>query len=606
MSPGPDTVIQSAMDRRNLPALFAALPLLKQLEPSAISELADEIEWFSLPGSATLYCAGQAVDGLYVIVNGAFGIYVGRPGEGSTCVGQLCAGQLAGQMEVISGNTRSTTLVALRDSEVARLSCATFEKLARQHPQTLRYIATTLAERIDVLQQPQLRPAVTPKTFAVVPLHADSPAQELAGELVAALRRFGRCELISSAHAAERTTHWFHRLERANDFVVYLADSSPGSWTRLCLRQADRQLLVADGSDRPRAWSALNCAEGRAAGTRSAEILLLHRSGRPARDGATWLEMQPCHRLHHVRDAKDVARAARLVTGRAVGLVLSGGGARGFAHIGVLRALREAGIAVDSVGATSIGAVIGAGWAAGWDYRETVERMRNSFVTHNPLRDYTLPLISLVAGRKVCRLLREAFGEAEIEDLRLPFYCVSASLTSGTLSVHRRGKLWLWVRASLAIPGVLPPVFTGRQAYVDGATLNNLPVDVMREDHSGPIIAVDVGAQRGFECDLEMTETPPLWAIRRLRQRPQRRVNIMQILLRSGMLNSAATSVAQRELADVLLKPPLEKIDLLDWSAFERTIQIGYQHAMEVLETQSAKLTGAPAQTPAAAGKVHT
>jgi NTE family protein len=265
MSPGPDTMIQSAMDRRNLPALFAALPLLKQLDADSIGELANEIEWFSMPGGATLYSAGQAADGLYVIINGAFGIYVAQPGGGSAYIGQLCGGQIAGQMEVISGNARSSTLVALRDSEVARLSCATFDELVRKHPQTLRYIASTLADRVDTLQHAQRQAAVVPKTFAVVPLDSGVAAQEFGAELVACLRLFGRSELILSSNASERTTHWFHRLERGNDFVVYVTDPEPNNWTRLCLRQADRLLLVAAGTSQPRAWRALTCGDNRSA-----------------------------------------------------------------------------------------------------------------------------------------------------------------------------------------------------------------------------------------------------------------------------------------------------------------------------------------------------
>jgi NTE family protein len=297
--------------------------------------------------------------------------------------------------------------------------------------------------------------------------------------------------------------------------------------------------------------------------------------------------------LHHVHGPADIARVARLLTGRSVGLVLSGGGARGFAHIGVLRALREANIPVDSIGATSIGAIIGAGWAAGWDYEEMVERIRRTFVSSNPLSDYTLPIISLVAGRKVSRLLRQEFGETDIEDLRLPFYCVSANLTNGQLAVHRRGKVWLWLRASIAIPGVLPPVCTEKQAYVDGATLNNLPVDVMREGFRGPIIAVDAGGERGFSSELDMTELPPIWKIRSLLRHMRPSANIMRILLRAGMLNSAATSIAQRELADLLLRPPLEGVDLLDWRAFDRAIDIGYRYAAQALESQGSRLYAA-------------
>ena len=518
MSPGSDTMLMSAMDRRNLLALFAALPLLKGLDAKSMGEIADHIQWFSVPSGGVLYSSGETADGLYHIINGAFGIYTAQPGGGSRYIGKLSAGQTAGDMEVICGTVRSSTLIALRDSEVARVPSAAFERLIVKHPPALRYVAKGLAEQVDSLQQANRRSISTPKTFAVVPHDASPDAAKFGADLLACLKSFGRAELVSSARASERTSHWFHRLERGNEFVVYLADAQPSHWTRLCARRADVVLLVAAADLEPAHWAALDAKEELAAGA-AAEIVLVHRAGRGSFKARDWLRARPCRRLHHVREAGDVARVARLLTGRSVGLVLSGGGARGFAHIGVLRALFEAKIAVDSIGATSIGAIIGAGWAAGWDYPEMVERMRRTFVTTNPLSDYTLPLISLVAGRKVSRLLRQEFDAVDIEDLRIPYYCVSANLTNGQLAVHRHGTLWLWLRASIAIPGVLPPVFTDRQAYVDGATLNNLPVDIMRENFRGPIIAVDAGGERGFACNLEMTEIPPLWKLGGLSRR---------------------------------------------------------------------------------------
>jgi NTE family protein len=446
-----------------------------------------------------------------------------------------------------------------------------------------------------MLQQAERRAVSSPRTFAIVPLDASVDARALGSDLVTCLRRFGRAELISSTDATERTTHWFHRVERANEFVAYLTDPEPSNWSRLCIRRADLLLLVARAASKPQPWRALECIESGAAETRAAEIVLLHQAGNQSGAARDWLLAQRCRRLHHARNISDVARAARLLTGRSVGLVLSGGGARGFAHIGVLRALKEAGIAIDSIGATSIGAIIGAGWAAGWEYPDMLERMRRAFVASNPLNDYTLPVMSLVAGRKVSRLMRQEFGEDEIEDLRLPYYCTSANLTTGQLAVHRSGKLWQWLRASIAIPGILPPVFTQKQAFVDGATLNNLPVDVMREDFQGPIIAVDASADRGFVSDLEMTEIPALWGIRHVFRRRRPHVNIMQILLRAGMLNSAAAAITQRELADVLLKPPLEGVDLLDWRAFEQAIDIGYRYAIQALENAGDKLRRVPA-----------
>jgi NTE family protein len=212
----------------------------------------------------------------------------------------------------------------------------------------------------------------------------------------------------------------------------------------------------------------------------------------------------------------------------------------------------------------------------------------------NPLNDFTMPVLSLVAGRKVGTLLRREFGEIDIEDLRLPFYCLSANLTTGQAAVHRRGRLWLWLRASVAIPGVLPPVCMGNQIYVDGATINNLPVDVMREFISGRVIGVDVGADHDFESDAELTEMPLPWKLYSWLRDRRPRINIMQVLWRAGMVNSAAMTLGQRASADLLLKPALGQIDLLDWKAFDRVVEIGYRHAMDALEQKGLDAPAGP------------
>jgi NTE family protein len=586
--PGPDTLIQSALEHRNLLALMAALPLLRDLSPPLLEEVAREVEWFSLPGGTALFSAGDPVDGLYVIVNGALGVYVPSSAGGARLAGQIVAGQTAGEMEVISGTNRIATLISLRNTEVARLSVKTFEKLVASHPESLRYIANNLIQRVESLQRAEAQPRARPKTFAIVPNGLDVDAAAFGLSLAEQFRRFGRAELVLNSQGTDRTSHWFHRLERANDFVLYVSDPQPSNWSKLCLRQADSLLLLARCDRAPRAWEALQ-AIGADAGTASAaEIVLMHDGARDSPQPRRWLDLQPFKRHHHVRGPGDIARLARLLTGHAVGVVLSGGGARGFAHIGVMRAMQVARLPIDAIGATSIGAIVGAGWAAGWSYEEMIERFRRSFVDSNPLGDYTLPLVSLVAGRRVGRRLRAEFGETHIEDLQLPYFCVSANLTNGQAAIHRRGRLWLWLRASAAIPGILPPVVTDKQMYVDGATINNLPVDVMRETLNGTIVAIDAGANRMLETSIEMTEVPSAWHFAAwLRRRPAS-INILQILLRASMINSVAHTVSQRALADLVLKPPLERIDLLDWRAFDRIIELGYRYASEALERNAA------------------
>src|SRR6202035_4079754 len=193
-----------------------------------------------------------------------------------------------------------------------------------------------------------------------------------------------------------------------------------------------------------------------------------------------WLEGSPVALHHHVGDAADLGRLARLITRRGGRLVLSGGGARGFAHLGIIRALREARVPIDFVGGSSIGSIIAAGVAVGWSDDEMRLRYRRSFVDTNPVNDYTFPFVALTRGRKVSRLLQREYGDILIEDLRRPFFCVSANLSTGRALEHRDGRLADALRASVAIPGVLPPVFHGDDVLVDGATINNLPVDVMQ------------------------------------------------------------------------------------------------------------------------------
>jgi NTE family protein len=320
-------------------------------------------------------------------------------------------------------------------------------------------------------------------------------------------------------------------------------------------------LLAAAGSP-PKPWPAGLLQDAAARGARL-ELALMQRDGITTGAAARWLEQLPVAQHHHLIDRSDVGRLARLLTKRGVGLVLSGGGARGFAHLGVIRALREAHVPIDFVGGSSIGAIIAGGLAMDWSDDAMRECYRRCFVSSNPVNDYTFPFVALTRGRKVSRLLEREYGETMIEDLRRPYFCISANLTTGMAVEHRQGRLAHALRASVAIPGVMPPVIRDHEVLVDGAVINNLPVDVMCKHAPGFVIGCDVGADRGFGSQ---------------------RLNIFQILMRAGMINSNSTAVAQRELADLLLKPALNQIDLLDWLAFDGAIELGYEYARDALE----------------------
>jgi NTE family protein len=583
MSIEDDTITETAIESRSPLSIVANIPLFVGLDPDLLLEIAQEIEWFSLPGGTTLFDAGEPADAVYFVITGCLGAYIRDADNRLQFVGRIAVGESVGEMALISGKHRSATVIALRDCEIGRWSKSAFEELMLNHPQGLLRVAQLTVQRLEVAQQQVVQRRASLRTFAVVPHDGDVDAVGFATELVKALNLIGRTELIWNVRGSEHTSHWFNNVERANDYVVYVTDHKPTQWSKLCLRQADSLLLLTRAESEASEWPVLeNSQEARMYQHRS-ELVLLHDDQIVAGAAHRWAQTKPECFLHHARTPPDVERIARLLTGRAVGLTLSGGGARGFAHIGVFRALREAGIPIDAVGGTSIGAIIAGGVASEWTYEEMCYHVKRTFVETNPLSDYTFPLVSLVSGRKVSRLLRQEMGDVHIDDLPIPYFCVSANLTTGKSAVHRSGELWRWLRASVAIPGVLPPVFSKGEVFVDGATINNLPVDIMREFCRGLVVGVDVGAERVFTTDIEEAEGPPLWNLIRRWRGKQKTINIFQILSRAGMINSSSNTAAVREFSDLLLQPPLGDIDLLNWKAFDRAVELGYRYAIERL-----------------------
>jgi NTE family protein len=565
-------------------ALLRELALFRHLDDTALDELAGELEWFALPGGATLFEFGDPADSLYVLKSGSLGAFKPDAKGEARLDGIVAAGETVGELGLIVDQPRSATVRALRDSELLRLARSGFEKLVARHPEAM-LVSARLAVRRLVTRHTTTQLTAS-RTFAILPHDAGVPVRDFAARLRTTLALYGDCALIDAAGARDQTSAWFSALEASVRFVLYLDDGGDRDWRELCVRQADCLLLLAQAGEPASAWPESACLDAESALHRPRHLVLLHQK-HSIEPGAArrWLDVVPGVQHHHVRHDRDIERVARLLTGRSIGLVLSGGGARGFAHIGVVRALREAGVRIDCVGGTSIGAIIGAGVANDWSDEEMFEHYRRAFVVGRPLKDYTFPFIALVAGRRVAKLLREQFGPRDITDLALPFFCVTSNLTAGRAEAHRSGPLWFWLRASCAIPGILPPVFHRGQVYVDGAVINNLPVDVMHAQGVGEIVAVDISADDVLHAEVEEFASPPWWQlawqklIRQRRQRP----GILSILLRSGMVNSEAASLERRAQTSLLLDPALADIELLEWKAYERAIEAGYTYAQKIL-----------------------
>jgi NTE family protein len=569
-------VFEPASMRRRL----CSVPFLRALDGSSLDALEAELEWLSVPGGWTLFDQNDVADAVYFVIAGCLGVIVQSSDGREHLVARAQSGESVGEMALLGGQTRSATVVAIRDSEVLRLGRASYERLLQQHPRSMLSLVSLLVRRLrDTTRRDA--PAETGRTLALVPMSPDVGHIRFALALADELATVGRRVRLLDSRAAVNTTEWFNAVESAHDLVLYHADPSDSFWTRFCLRQADRVLLIAspDAPFRAPAW-----LSGQGKSRREPfDLALLHESFSSAGNAAeSWRKELPVDLICQVRhgNAGDIARVARLLTGKAIGLVLGCGGARGFAHLGVIRALREANIPIDLIGGCSMGAIVGAAVALEWDDAQIGERLRHAFVESNPMNDYTLPFLALVKGRKVSRRLEEHFGGVRIEDLWRPFFCVSTNLSAAKLTVHRDGPLTLALRASVSIPGLLPPVAVGGETHVDGGLMNCLPVDVMKSLRRGPVIAVDVASDRALGS-LSSDHGRSFWQFLRSGRKT---LPIVDVLVRAGTVSSDALTRMEGGQADILFKPPLETVDLLDWKACTSAIDAGYRHAIDKLE----------------------
>ena len=590
-----------AYSARRLPSLrLAASALFVGVDPTVLQQFDRESNWVRIRGGDTLVLQGEAAHDMYVVVHGSLEVLVtGRSGA-VRMVDVLGPGASVGEMALLVDEPRSATVRAIRDSELVRIAREDFLRLLDEHPRTAVALSRILVQR---LRETTRAPRVTrfARTVALVPATRAGAPRELAPLLANALAATGDSVLRLSSDAVDadlgarvantpfddvangRLLDWLNERESQYRYVVYECDATWTEWTRRCLRQADLVLVVANADDDHRPGEI-----ERALGM-TYELVLLHPPATERPSGtARWLDARAPGALkthHHIRlhRSPDVARLARSISGDSLGLALSGGGARGFAQLGVVRALNELQLDVDVVGGTSMGACMAGLIAMGHDFQTMVERARESFTAFEIVRDLTPPLIALMSGASLGKVTRALFGDVLIEDLWLPYFCVSSNLSRAEVIVHDRGPLWKWTRTSSSVPGIAPPVPHNGDLLVDGGVLNNLPADIMRDRCRGSVIAVDVSAsvelRTSLVDDTHMSGWPRLARALNPLDRGDGFPNIVRILTRAATLGSVRDQGATEEVADLYLHPPTDQVDPLDWAAIDDVVETGYRHA---------------------------
>ena len=607
------------LDGRTVAMLEAYFGMRLAGEPG-LRDLLDVVE---VAGGDWLFRQDDPGASMYLLVRGRLRVWrdmPDEPGEEDMLLGEVIPGESVGEAGLLTGQPRSAGVRAIRDSLLVQVDRAGLELMASRNPALVLRLAASVADRLR--QNMQVRPAGTRvlKTIALLPLDDSPRIKEFCETLVAGLKRQSRVMDLHrdslGAHGAPRASlhdgeqldiplkHWISDQEHETEHLVFRCDSTATPWSAYCLRQADIVLRVADADADPalREWEReLETMHQRTGGSQQALVLMQPESATPIQGTLAWLEARKLDFHLHIRADRpdDVQRVIRIISGDANGLVLGAGAIRGFAHLGVYQAMQELGAPVDWIGGSSIGAIMAAAIAHDWPAAQAITVANEAFVKGKPFSDYTLPLVSLLRGRRMRRLLLEHLP-GNIEDLPIPMFCVSSNLSSGKSNVHQRGPIWLALSASAALPGVMPPAVYQGHLAIDGSVLNSLPVDVMQMMPVGRVIAVDLSTRKEYLLDYE--HVPSAWALLASRWfgagRRVRVPSLATLILKSTEIGTVARVRELGARADLLLAPSVYQFNILDVSCFHRVVEAGYAHALETLPPWLASI--AAATTPAA------
>nr|XP_026270725.1 neuropathy target esterase isoform X3 [Urocitellus parryii] len=629
--------------------LSAAHTVAARMSPF-VRQMDFAIDWTAVEAGRALYRQGDRSDCTYIVLNGRLRSVIQRGSGKKELVGEYGRGDLIGVVEALTRQPRATTVHAVRDTELAKLPEGTLGHIKRRYPQVVTRLIHLLSQKIlGNLQQLQgpfpgsglgvpphselTNPASNLSTVAVLPVCAEVPMMAFTLELQHALQAIGPTLLLNSdiirarlgASALDsiqefRLSGWLAQQEDAHRIVLYQTDASLTPWTVRCLRQADCILIVGLGDQEPTLGQLEQMLENTAVRALKQLVLLHREEGSGPTRTVEWLNMRSwcsghlhlrCPRrlfsrrspakLHELYEKvfskranrhSDFSRLARVLTGNTIALVLGGGGARGCSHIGVLKALEEAGVPVDLVGGTSIGSFIGALYAEERSASRTKQRARewakSMTSVLEPVLDLTYPVTSMFTGSAFNRSIHRVFQDKQIEDLWLPYFNVTTDITASAMRVHKDGSLWRYVRASMTLSGYLPPLCDPKDGHLlmDGGYINNLPADIARSMGAKTVIAIDVGSQDETDLSTYGDSLSGWWLLWKRLNPWADKVKVPDMAEIQSRL-AYVSCVRQLEVVKSssyceYLRPPIDCFKTMDFGKFDQIYDVGYQYGKAV------------------------
>lgn len=578
--------------------------LFNGISVDAIAALINTGEKVSLQNEHVLFHQGDVADSFYIVLSGRV-LAVLESYASYQVVGDILAGDIVGEVTLLSSNTRSMTVTAVMPTELLKISKKTMIKFCFKHPRALMNIINILAERSTQTLK-LLSAGKSNRYISLIKLGDARPYNDFFESLLAQLIK------LDNACIIKKPTLETNAIADYSNFLNYLAyqlghqeelfhelDLNQSFFNRCFTSNATHEIIFVSAHANVNVLSdyrQLGDITKRKKHIRRSLVLLYEKNSDQPHDTRRWLNAGDftSHYHVHINNPTDIERLARFLSGRANGLVISGGAARSISGAGAVKAILQRNIPIDAVGGTSMGAVITALLLFSDDYQTFEERFKHliySLKSWNKIWSLTWPLVSIYNGANGTRALQKIFGDRCIEDLWQPYYNISCNYSDLVETVHERGLLWQSIRASTALPGLVPPCVIDGRVHIDGGLTNNFPTDVMRHvvGPHGFIIGVnsfsskDIPKEYKFPPDLPFFDA--LLTALGWRNKDYIYPSITDILMKALFISSIQRQVANKQFVNILIQPDLRKYHFSDFKLYDEIFDRGYQQAVKMLDT---------------------
>lgn len=568
------------------------LRLFGNLEEDLINQILENGKSLELDTGTFLFHQGDKDNSLYIVISGRFRA-LAQQGDGSLhALGDIGEGEPIGEFALFMAEPRSASVVAIRKSIVLELKESQYLDIVSKHPEFSSKLTRFVVNRLrrNSLQQ---HLETSPKNIAVINLQSNNDISEYTE---AVKKEFESLDvsiqiLDHDSHSNLETQTMYDTLEEHKGLNFLVCSDADLNWSKQCIIYADLVVLATDFYGESEIQEIEKHLELYAHNILNKKIylLLLHpENAKFPANTRRWFENRKIDLHIHYRKNhdRDIRRFARILANKAIGLVLGGGGAKGFAHLGVIKAMGEQGVDIDFLGGTSAGALYGltAGYCD-FDPKKIDFYSRDSANSKLTTNDFTFPIISFMSGKKMSNYLKKMMGETHLEDFWVGSYCVSTNYSNATSRVHDRGLAWKQIEASIAIPGIYPPVVIDHQLHVDGGVVDNLPIETMYNYPVSHIIAISLTELKSRPVDFE--ETPSsgkiLWD-KITGKKTYRLPNITSILVNSLTLNSRQKQEMSKSGVAIYLEMELKGIGMMDDTKWKEIVQKGHDQMIEALD----------------------